>query len=122
VGDRGYFIAPTIFGGVQDEMSIAREEIFGPVLSIIKFRDINEVIDRANRSIYGLAAAVWTRDISKAHTIANNVRAGTVWVNCYDVFDAAAPFGGFKQSGIGRELGEYGLQQYTEVKTITVKL
>jgi len=91
-------------------------------MSIIKFKDMDEVIERANRTIYGLAAAVWTRDIGKAHAVANNVRPGTVWVNCYDVFDAAAPFGGFKQSGIGRELGEYGLQQYTEVKTITVKL
>jgi aldehyde dehydrogenase (NAD+) len=122
VGDRGYFIEPTIFADVQDGMQIAEEEIFGPVMSIIKFKDIDEVIQRANRTVYGLAAAVWTRDIGKAYAIANNVRAGTVWVNCYDVFDAAAPFGGFKQSGIGRELGEYGLQQYTEVKTVTVKL
>jgi aldehyde dehydrogenase (NAD+) len=91
-------------------------------MSIIRFKDIDDVIERANRNVYGLAAAVWTRDIGKAYTIANNVRAGTVWVNCYDVFDAAAPFGGFKQSGIGRELGEYGLQQYTEVKTVTVKM
>ncbi|NEO24104.1 aldehyde dehydrogenase family protein, partial [Moorena sp. SIO4A5] len=122
VGDRGYFIEPTVFVDVQDQMKIAQEEIFGPVMSIIKFKDIDEVIQRANNTIYGLAAAVWTKDITKAHAIANNVRAGTVWVNCYDVFDAAAPFGGFKQSGIGRELGEYGLQQYTEVKTVTVQL
>jgi aldehyde dehydrogenase (NAD+) len=122
VGDRGYFIQPTVFADVKDDMSIAREEIFGPVMSIIKFRDIDEVVQRANRTEYGLAAAVWTRDIGKAHAIANRVRAGTVWINCYDVFDAAAPFGGFKQSGMGRELGEYGLQQYTEVKTVTVKL
>ena len=122
VGDRGYFIEPTVFADVQDNMTIAQEEIFGPVQSIIKFRSIEEVVDRANNTMYGLAAAVWTRDIGKAHAIANNVRAGTVWVNCYDVFDAAAPFGGFKQSGMGRELGEYGLQQYTEVKTVTVKL
>ncbi|VXD21405.1 Aldehyde dehydrogenase, mitochondrial [Planktothrix serta PCC 8927] len=122
VGDRGFFIEPTIFANVRDEMKIAQEEIFGPVMSIIKFKDINEVIERANNTIYGLAAAVWTQDITKAHTIANSLRAGTVWVNCYDVFDAAAPFGGFKQSGIGRELGEYGLQQYTEIKTVTIKL
>ena len=122
VGERGYFVAPTVFADVSDGMKIAQEEIFGPVMSIIKFRDIDEVVERANTTMYGLAAAVWTRDISKAHAIANNVRAGTVWVNCYDVFDAAAPFGGFKQSGIGRELGEYGLQQYTEVKTVTVKM
>lgn len=122
VGDKGYFIQPTVFADVRDDMKIAQEEIFGPVMSIIKFKDINEVIERANQTVYGLAAAVWTKDITKAHAIANNVRAGTVWVNCYDVFDAAAPFGGFKQSGIGRELGEYGLQQYTEVKTVTIKL
>ena len=122
VGTEGYFIEPTVFGDVKDNMKIAEEEIFGPVMSIIKFKSMDEVIARANQTIYGLAAAVWTRDIGKAHAIANNVRAGTVWVNCYDVFDAAAPFGGFKQSGIGRELGEYGLQQYTEVKTVTVKL
>ena len=113
---------PTVFADVRDNMKIAEEEIFGPVMSIIKFKDIDEVTDRANKTMYGLAGAVWTRDISKALAIANNVRAGTMWVNCYDVFDAAAPFGGFKQSGIGRELGEYGLQQYTEVKTVTVKL
>jgi aldehyde dehydrogenase (NAD+) len=122
VGDRGHFIEPTVFANVQDEMKIAREEIFGPVMSIIRFRDLDEVVERANNTPYGLAAAVWTRDIGKAHAIANNVRAGTVWVNCFDVFDAAAPFGGFKQSGIGREMGEYALQQYTEVKTVTVKL
>jgi len=122
VGDRGYFVEPTVFADVKDDMTIAREEIFGPVMSIIKFRDIDEVVQRANHTEYGLAAAVWTRDIGKAHTIANSIRAGTVWINCYDVFDAAAPFGGFKQSGMGRELGEYGLQQYTEVKTVTVKL
>ena len=122
VGGQGYFIEPTVFTNVKDEMKIAQEEIFGPVMTIIKFKDIDEVIDRANNTMYGLAAAVWTRDIGKAHRIANDVRAGTVWVNCYDVFDAAAPFGGFKQSGIGRALGEYGLQQYTEVKTVTIKL
>jgi aldehyde dehydrogenase (NAD+) len=122
VGNRGYFIEPTVFTDVKDDMKIGQEEIFGPVMSILKFKNIDEVVERANTTMYGLAAAVWTRDIGKAHAIANSVRAGTVWVNCYDVFDAAAPFGGFKQSGIGRELGEYGLQQYTEVKTVTVKL
>ncbi len=121
-GEQGYFIQPTVFTDVQDDMRIAREEIFGPVMSIIKFRDIEEVIERANDTAYGLAAGVWTRDIGKAHAIANNVRAGTIWVNCFDVFDAAAPFGGFKQSGMGREMGEYALQQYTEVKTVTMKL
>jgi len=122
VGDRGYFIEPTVFAAVENDMKIAQEEIFGPVMSILKFKEIDEVVERANNSMYGLAAAVWTRDIGKAYAIANRVRAGTVWVNCFNVFDAAAPFGGFKQSGIGRELGEYGLQQYTEVKTVTVKM
>ena len=122
VGDKGFFIQPTVFADVKDNMKIAEEEIFGPVLSIIKFRDLDDVIKRANRSMYGLAAGVWTKDITKAHAIAHGVRAGTVWVNCYDVFDAAAPFGGFKQSGIGRELGEYGLQQYSEIKTVTIKM
>ena len=121
VGDKGFFVEPTVFAGVQDNMKIAREEIFGPVMSIIKFRDVNEVTTRANATMYGLAAAVWTRDIGKANAIANAVRAGTVWINCYNVFDPGAPFGGFKQSGMGRELGEYGLQQYTEVKTVTMK-
>ncbi len=121
-GSKGYFVEPTVFADVQDNMRIAQEEIFGPVMSIIKFKDVADVIKRANTNIYGLAAAVWTKDISKAHAIANGVRAGTVWVNCYDVFDAAAPFGGYKQSGLGRELGEYGLSNYTEVKTVTVKL
>jgi len=122
VGNRGYFIRPTVFADVQDDMKIAREEIFGPVMSVIAFKDVDEVIARANHTNYGLAAGVWTRDIKKALAVANGVRAGTVWVNCYHVLDTRAPFGGFKQSGIGRELGEYGLQQYTEVKTVTVKL
>src|SRR6267378_1836575 len=122
VGDKGYFIEPTVFADVQDNMKIAQEEIFGPVMTILKFKDLDEVVDRANKSMYGLAAAVWTKDITKAHAIADRVRAGTVWVNCYDVFDAGAPFGGYKQSGIGRELGEYGLANYTEVKTVTIKL
>jgi aldehyde dehydrogenase (NAD+) len=121
VGDKGYFIQPTVFADVQDDMKIAKEEIFGPVMSIIPFKSVDEVVARANRTEYGLAAAVWTRDIKKAHSIADNVRAGTVWVNCYNVLDPRSPFGGFKQSGIGRELGEYGLQQYTEVKSVIIK-
>ncbi len=122
VGQKGYFIEPTIFDGVQDNMKIAKDEIFGPVMNILRFKDIDEVIQRGNQTFYGLAAAVWTRDINKAHRLANSLRAGTVWINCYDVFDAAAPFGGFKMSGIGRELGEYALQNYTEVKTVYVNL
>jgi aldehyde dehydrogenase (NAD+) len=121
-GDKGYFIEPTVFGGVQDEHKIAQEEIFGPVMSVIPFQSVEEVVERGNRTMYGLAAAVWTRDVQKAHRIAAELKAGTVWVNCYDVFDAAAPFGGFKMSGIGRELGEYALRNYTEVKTVTVAM
>jgi aldehyde dehydrogenase (NAD+) len=118
VGDRGYFIEPTVFAGVRDEMKVAQEEIFGPVMTIIPFDSLDEVIERGNKTMYGLAAAVWTKDITKATAIANGLRAGTVWVNCYDVFDAAAPFGGFKQSGYGRELGPHALDAYTEVKSI----
>ncbi len=121
-GDRGYFIEPTLFADVNDEMSIAKDEIFGPVLSVLRFKDVDEIVERGNNTFYGLAAAVWTRDIGKAHRMANELRAGTVWINCYDVFDAAAPFGGFKMSGMGRELGEKGLDSYTENKTVTVSL
>lgn len=121
-GDKGYFVEPTIFDGVTDDMSIAKEEIFGPVMSVLKFKDWDEMIARANQTFYGLAAAVWTSNVSKAHEFAKRVRAGTVWVNCYDVFDAAAPFGGFKMSGQGRELGEDGLRPYTETKTVTINL
>jgi len=103
-------------------MKIAKEEIFGPVMSIMKFKDVDDVIARGNRTMFGLAAAVWTRDIKKALKVSNALKAGTVWVNCYDVFDAAAPFGGYKMSGIGRELGEYALEAYTEVKTVTIAL
>lgn len=122
VGDQGYFIAPTIFDEVQDDMAIAQDEIFGPVLSVLTFEDKEEIIRRANNTFYGLAAAVWTRDVALSHEFAARVRAGTIWVNCYDVFDAAAPFGGFKMSGHGRELGEEGLRAYTESKTVTIAL
>lgn len=121
-GDRGYYVEPTLFTGVNDEMKIAQEEIFGPVMAILKFKDLDEIAERANKTMYGLAAAVWTRDIAKAHYLASKLKAGTVWINCYDVFDAAAPFGGYKMSGIGRELGERGLDAYTEWKTVTVSL
>ena len=120
VGNKGYFIEPTLFDDVQDDMAIAKDEIFGPVLSVFKFKDVEEVIERGNNTFYGLAAAVWTRDIGKAHRIADALKAGTVWINCYDVFDTAAPFGGFKMSGIGSKAGgpDY-LQQFLEPRTIT---
>jgi aldehyde dehydrogenase (NAD+) len=121
-GEKGYFVQPTVFDNVTDEMEIATDEIFGPVLSVLPFKDVDEVIERGNQTYFGLAAAVWTRDVAKAHRLANSLRAGTVWVNCYDVFDAAAPFGGFKMSGIGRELGEAALENYTELKTVTMNL
>jgi aldehyde dehydrogenase (NAD+) len=120
--EQGYFVQPTVFADVKDEMTIAKEEIFGPVMSILKFKDTEEAVHRGNTTFYGLAAAVWTRDVTKAHAIAHRLKAGTVWVNCYDVFDARAPFGGYKMSGIGRELGQYALEQYTEVKTVYVQM
>ena len=121
-GDKGFFVEPTVFDNVTDDMPIATHEIFGPVMSILSFKDTDEIIQRSNQTFYGLAAAVWTRDVAKAHHYAQSVRAGTVLVNCYDVFDAGAPFGGFKMSGIGRELGEAGLNNYTELKTVTMSL
>jgi aldehyde dehydrogenase (NAD+) len=121
-GDTGYYVQPTVFDKVTDDMEIATDEIFGPVMSVLTFEDVDEVIQRGNNTFYGLAAAVWTKDVQKAHHMAAKLRAGTVWVNCYDVFDAAAPFGGFKMSGMGRELGIHGLDAYTENKTVTVAL
>src|SRR5262249_313097 len=122
VGGEGYFVEPTIFDNVSDDMAIAQDEIFGPVVSVLPFRGFDEVVDRANRTNYGLAAAIWTKDIDKAHLYAKRVKAGTVWVNCYHVVDTSTPFGGFKQSGHGREHGEIALEHYTELKTVTVKL
>jgi aldehyde dehydrogenase (NAD+) len=122
VGDRGYFVEPTIFDNVSDNMAIAQDEIFGPVVSILPFKTFGEVTERANNTTYGLAAAVWTKNIDKAHQFAKHVKAGTVWVNCYHVVDTTTPFGGFKMSGQGRENGEAALEHYTETKTVTVKL
>ena len=121
-GDKGFFVKPTIFSGVNNQMQIARDEIFGPVVTVIPFKDADEVTAIANDTMYGLAAAVWTKDISKAHRIAHAVRAGTVWINCYNTFDAAAPFGGFKSSGYGRELGKSAIEPYSETKTVWVNL
>jgi acyl-CoA reductase-like NAD-dependent aldehyde dehydrogenase len=119
---KGFFMQPTVFADVTPEMTIAREEIFGPVLAAIDFVDVDEAIARANDSIYGLAAGVWTRDIKKAHYVASRLQAGTVWVNTYNVYDTAAPFGGYKQSGFGREMSRYALDYYTQVKSVWVDL
>lgn len=122
LGERGFFIKPTVFGDVQDDMRIAKEEIFGPVQPLFKFKKIEEVIQRANNTRYGLAAAVFTRDLDKALYFTQALQAGTVWVNTYNIVTCHTPFGGFKESGNGRELGEDGLRAYTEVKTVTIKV
>ena len=122
VGDKGFFVEPTIFDNVKDDMAIAKDEIFGPVVSVLSFKDADDMIERANNTQYGLAAAVWTKNIDKAHWYAKNVKAGTVWVNCYHVVDVTTPFGGFKMSGQGRENGEAALEHYTETKTVTIAL
>jgi len=122
LGDKGYFVKPTVFSDVKDNMRIAREEIFGPVQSIFKFNTIEEAITRANDTKYGLAAGIITNDLNKALLFIQSVHAGSVWVNCYDAVVPQAPFGGFKQSGQGRELGEAALKEYLEVKTVTIAL
>ncbi|MGZ4122653.1 MAG: aldehyde dehydrogenase family protein [Tumebacillaceae bacterium] len=116
----GYFVRPTVFYDVQDEMTIAQEEIFGPVVAAMPFENIDEVIKRANLTTYGLAAGIWTENMRTAFSVANKLKAGSVWVNCYNMFDAASPFGGYKQSGIGREMGEYALENYTQIKSVWV--
>jgi aldehyde dehydrogenase (NAD+) len=119
---KGYFFQPTVFDNVTSEMTIAREEIFGPVLATIEFADLDEAIAKANESPYGLAAAVWTRDVKKAHYVARKLQAGTVWINTYNVYDTAAPFGGYKASGFGREMSAHALEHYTQVKSVWVDL
>jgi acyl-CoA reductase-like NAD-dependent aldehyde dehydrogenase len=119
---KGYFVQPTVFADVKPGMTISREEIFGPVLATIEFADLDEAIAIANDSPYGLAAGVWTRDIKKAHHVARKLQAGTVWINTYNVYDTAAPFGGYKQSGFGREMSAHALEHYTQVKSVWVDL
>jgi len=121
-GDRGYFVEPTVLTNTTPQMKVVREEIFGPVVVAAPFSDLDEIAAAANDSEYGLGAGIWTKDISKAHALAKKIRAGTVWINCYNVFDAALPFGGYKQSGWGREMGHEVLEAYTEVKAVTTLL
>ena len=121
-GDHGYFVEPTVITNTRPDMKIVREEIFGPVVVAAPFRSLDEIAAEANNSEYGLGAGIWTKDISKAHALAKKLRAGTVWINCYNVFDASLPFGGYKQSGWGREMGHEVLEAYTEVKAVTTQL
>ena len=119
---KGYYVKPTIFADVSPQMKIAQEEIFGPVLVALKFKDEEEAAVLANGTIYGLVSAVWTRDIRVAHRMARAIKAGSVWINDYNCFDSASPFGGYKQSGFGREMGSHALESYTNVKSVWVSL
>ena len=121
-GDRGYFVEPTVLTNTRPDMQVVREEIFGPVVVAAPFQSLDDIAAAANDSAYGLGAGIWTKDISKAHALAKKLRAGTVWINCYNVFDASLPFGGYKQSGWGREMGHEALEAYTEVKAVTAQL
>ncbi len=121
-GDRGYFVEPTVLTNTSPDMSVVREEIFGPVVVAAPFESVEDIAKVANDTPYGLGAGIWTKDISKAHALAKKIRAGTVWINCYNIFDAALPFGGYKQSGWGREMGHEALEAYTEVKAVCAQL
>ena len=121
-GEKGYFVKPTVLVNTTQKMKVVQEEIFGPVVTAIPFRDTDELVAKANDTTYGLAAGVWTRDIAKAHRVASQLRAGSVWINCYNIFDPALPFGGYKQSGWGREMGHEVLEMYTEVKSVCLPI
>jgi aldehyde dehydrogenase (NAD+) len=118
---KGYFVQPTVFAGVEDSMRIAQEEIFGPVISAISFKDTDELIKRANATMFGLGSGVWTTNVGKAHSVAKALRAGSVWVNCYQAMDPAVPFGGYKMSGYGRESGKQHVEEYLNVKAVWIK-
>lgn len=119
---KGFFLQPTVFGNVTTDMTIAREEIFGPVLAAIEFTDVEDAIAKANNTVYGLASGIWTKDVKKAHYVASKLKAGTVWINTYNVYDTAAAFGGYKQSGFGRDMSMHALEAYTQVKTVWVDM
>jgi aldehyde dehydrogenase (NAD+) len=118
---KGYFVPPTVFAGVRDDMRIAQEEVFGPVISAIPFKSMDELVQRANATMFGLGSGVWTKDVSKAHHLAATIRAGSVWVNCYQAMDPAVPFGGYKMSGYGRESGLQQMEEYLNVKAVWIK-
>ena len=121
VNGKGNFVTATVFADVDPGMKIAQEEIFGPVVAVLPFEDVDDAIAKANQTIYGLAAGIWTRDVGKAHRVASEIQAGTVWINTYNQYDSASPFGGYKQSGFGRDLGwEAALEKYTQVKSVWV--
>ncbi len=122
VGEKGYFVQPTVLVNTNEKMKVVQEEIFGPVVTATPYKDLSELLPKANDTVYGLAAGIWTSDISKAHSLASEMRAGTVWINCYNIFDAALPFGGYKQSGWGREMGHEALELYTETKAICARI
>jgi phenylacetaldehyde dehydrogenase len=119
---KGYFVEPTVLVDTREDMKVVQEEIFGPVVVAIPFSEPAELVPRPNDNVYGLAAGFWTRDISKAHRIADQIAAGTVWINCYNIFDAALPFGGYKQSGWGREMGHEVLNNYTQTKAVCARI
>jgi aldehyde dehydrogenase (NAD+)/phenylacetaldehyde dehydrogenase len=119
---KGYFVKPTVLANVNNSMRVAQEEIFGPVVAAIPFKDEADVVRQANQTVYGLSAGVWTKDVSKAHRISRALRAGTVWVNCYNQLDPISSFGGYKQSGFGRELGVHSLDLYTQIKSVWLRV